>query len=291
MTRAPGAVIAISSQLARGSVGNRAMVFALERLGFTVWSVPTNVMPHHPGHGPVEAIRFEDDKFARLLQALIEAGRDHKVGGIVSGYFSSPSQVHAVAGLVRELKASQPGLTYLCDPVIGDTGRRYVGEGIAEAIRDELLPLADAATPNAYECAWLVGADGPVNADLTTLARALPPPVVLVTSAPALLRDAIGALLVTKEDAILFEHPRIETPLKGTGDLLAALFFARRLAGCEWAKAAELSLASVSEIIAGSAKTDADELMLAELQESIVDPRTPIHARRMGGVRPTSATR
>ena len=38
-----GAVIAISSHVARGSVGNRAMVFALERLGFEVWAVPTIV--------------------------------------------------------------------------------------------------------------------------------------------------------------------------------------------------------------------------------------------------------
>jgi pyridoxine kinase len=34
-------VIVISSHVVRGSVGNRAAVFALETLGFPVWAVPT----------------------------------------------------------------------------------------------------------------------------------------------------------------------------------------------------------------------------------------------------------
>ncbi len=58
-----GAVIVISSQVARGSVGNRAMVFALERLGFPVWAVPTVLLPHHPGHGPAERIVPDDSAF------------------------------------------------------------------------------------------------------------------------------------------------------------------------------------------------------------------------------------
>jgi pyridoxine kinase len=43
-------VIVISSHVVRGSVGNRAAVFALETLGFPVWAVPTVVLPWHPGH-------------------------------------------------------------------------------------------------------------------------------------------------------------------------------------------------------------------------------------------------
>ena len=46
----PRAVIVVSSHVARGSVGNRAAVFALETLGHPVWAVPTVVLPWHPGH-------------------------------------------------------------------------------------------------------------------------------------------------------------------------------------------------------------------------------------------------
>ena len=57
------------------------------------------------------------------------------------------------------------------------------------------------------------------------------------------------------------------TSVKGTGDLLAALLLARRLEGHDWPKAVEMALSSVFEIVAGTVKAGADELMLAELQE------------------------
>ncbi len=150
-----------------------------------------------------------------------------------------------------------------------------------------LLPLADIATPNAFECGWLAGAraaqgEDAEEADLAALAESLPPAAVLVTSAPGLMRDHVGNLLVAGRDRILFEHRRVETPAKGTGDLLAALLLARRLQGQSLPKAAETALASTFEIVAGTAKAGADELMLAALQDSIVAPRASIVARRLG---------
>ena len=51
-----GAIIVISSHVVRGTVGNRAAVFALETLGHPVWAVPTVILPWHPGHGPSRRI-------------------------------------------------------------------------------------------------------------------------------------------------------------------------------------------------------------------------------------------
>ena len=45
------AVIVVNSLVARGGVGGRASVFALERLGFPVWSVPT-VLSEFNRHAP-----------------------------------------------------------------------------------------------------------------------------------------------------------------------------------------------------------------------------------------------
>ena len=73
------------------------------------------------------------------------------------------------------------------------------------------------------------------------------------------------------------------TPAKGTGDLLAALLLARRLEGHDWPKAVEMALSSVFEIVAGTAKAGADELMLAELQTSLAHPHASINVRRMQG--------
>ena len=275
------AVISVSSHVARGGVGNRAMVFALERLGFEVWAVPTILLPHHPGHGPVEKIVPDEKGFEALLERLIEGGRGADVGGIVSGYLASAAQARAVAKLVRAVKAARPDAVYLCDPVIGDLDRLYVAEALAETIRDELLPLADIATPNAFELRWLAGSTQ-AESDLAPLARKLRPPEVLVTSAPSLMRGQVGNLLVDEADTILFEHSLLSTPVKGTGDLLAALLLARRLEGHAWPKAVEKALSSVFEIVAGSAKAGADELMLAELQTSLVQPHAPIGVRRIG---------
>jgi pyridoxine kinase len=275
-----GAVLVISSHVAHGSVGNRAMVFALERLGFSVWAVPTVILPNHPGHGPAEKIPVGDAAFASLLDALCANDRAADVAGIISGYLASPAQALTIRRIVETVKVARADALYLCDPVIGDAGKLYVGEALAETIRDALLPLADFATPNAFESAWLAGKAGP-EADLSALAQRLPSPVTLVTSAPALMRGAIGNLLVTESDTVLFEHPQLATPVKGTGDLLAALVLARKLAGQDWPKATEMALSSVFEIVAGTAKAGADELMLAELQESLVHPHAPINVRRM----------
>jgi pyridoxine kinase len=277
-----GAVIVISSHVARGSVGNRAMTFALERLGVTVWAVPTVLLPHHPGHGQVERIVPDDREFSGLLQALVKDEHRRRVAAIVSGYLFSAGQARAVAELVATVKAHRPEALYLCDPVIGDKEGLYIDEAVAAAVRDDLLPLADAATPNAFECAWLAGDSGAGEPDLAALARRLAPPVVLVTSAPALMRGHAGNLLISGDDTVLLEHPLIETPIKGTGDLLAALVTARRLEGRAWPAAAELALASVFEVLAGSAKAAADELMLAALQTALIEPRARIGVRRMG---------
>ena len=161
MATAKGAVIVVSSHVARGSVGNRAMVFALERLGFTVWAVPTVMLPHHPGHGPGTRIVPDDKAFAALLHDLVQDGRAAGVAGIVSGYLASAAQAEAVAALVTAVKGTRPDALYVCDPVIGDAGRLYVGDALAEAVRDRLLPIADAAKPNAFECGWLAGEPRP----------------------------------------------------------------------------------------------------------------------------------
>jgi pyridoxine kinase len=281
MATQPGAVLCISSQVARGGVGNRAMVFALERLGFTVIAVPAVFLPYHPGHGPGTRIATDDKAFDALLQDLVRGGRAADIAGIVSGYLASEAQAHAVARVVRAVKSARRDALYLCDPVIGDAGRVYVSDALAAAIRDELLPLADAATPNAFECAWLAGQADSKNIDLVVLAKNLAAPTVLVTSAPALMRGQIGNLLVTETETVLFEHPELVTRVKGTGDLLAALLIARRLQGRDWRRAAEMALSSVFEIVAGTAKAGVDELLLAELQTSLLHPHAPINVRRL----------
>ena len=141
----PAEIVAISSHVVRGAVGNRAIVFALETMGFRVWSLPTVILPWHPGHGPSTRIVTADEPFAAAVSDMTGARWAGAIRAVVTGYFGSAGQVAPVAAMIRTLKQADPGLLYVCDPVIGDAGGLYVRPEIAEAIRDELMPLADVA--------------------------------------------------------------------------------------------------------------------------------------------------
>lgn len=133
-------IVVISSHVSHGAVGNRVAAFALERLGFRVWLVPTIVLPRHPGHGPVKPIRLGDEAFAAHLAGLSALPEIADIGAVLSGYLAAPAQADAVAEFGGAVKAVRPEAIYLCDPVIGDAGALYVEAAMAAAIRDILIP-------------------------------------------------------------------------------------------------------------------------------------------------------
>lgn len=278
---APNAVIVISSHVVRGSVGNRAAVFALETLGHPVWAMPTIVLPWHPGRGPSTKLRFSDEDFASAMSDLIHAPWLGEVSAILTGYFGSPSQPAAVAALVKAAKARNPRLLYVCDPVMGDLGGLYVPAETAAAIRDELIPLADIATPNRYELQWMVDAELDSNQAIMEAALSLGPARVLVTSAVPMMSGGTGNLLLSGRNAILAEHRLIDNPPNGLGDLLGAVFLARILEGLDEEKALQLATASVFEVLARTAKRGGDELTLESDAGSLSTPMAMVQMRRL----------
>jgi pyridoxine kinase len=265
-------VISISSQVMRGSVGNRAAVFALETLGNPVWSVPTIVMPWHPGHGPSTRLRFDDAAFAAAMDDLSKARWRGEVKGILTGYFGSAAQVHAVAELIQSLRADDPDLIFVCDPVIGDNGGLYVAKEVAEAIQQQLIPLATIATPNRYELGWMVGRELATNNDIMAGAIELGPRQMMVTSAEPMMAGGTGNLYIDQKSALLAEHRAIENAPNGLGDLFAALTLARMLQGHGAEKVLQLATASVFEILARTMKRGANELTLETDASSLATP-------------------
>ncbi|MCB1448483.1 MAG: pyridoxal kinase PdxY [Rhizobiaceae bacterium] len=277
----PAEIVAISSHVVRGAVGNRAIVFALETMGFRVWSLPTVILPWHPGHGPSTRIVTADEPFAAAVSDMTGARWAGAIRAVVTGYFGSAGQVAPVAAMIRTLKQADPGLLYVCDPVIGDAGGLYVRPEIAEAIRDELMPLADVATPNRYELAWLSGAPLESNAAIIDAALALGPRRVLVTSAVPMMAGGTGNLLLTERLALLAEHRMVGNPPNGLGDLTSALFLARLMRGETDERALQMTTASVFEILARSVKRGADELMLFEDYSSFLTPMAMVQIRQL----------
>ena len=282
------AVVAISSHVARGSVGNRAIVFALETLGFPVWSVPTVTLPWHPGHGPAPRIVPDSATFADFMAALATSPHLGEVGAVVTGYLGAAEQAAPVADFIAAARRANPDLLHVCDPVIGDRGGLYVPDAVASEIRDRLFSTADIVTPNRFEFAWLTGTEAGDNSEIIHAAADLAARHVLVTSAHSMLAGGTGNLLVSDGKAVLAEHRNIDNPPNGPGDLTAALFLARLLGGGDPEKALQLATASVYELVARACKRGADELMLETDRDSFARPMAMVQLRRLA-VRPRRA--
>ncbi len=276
MRPASPAVLVVSSHVVRGTVGNRAAVFALETLGHPVWAVPTVTLAWHPGHGRSTRIVPGEDAFDALLGDLVRAPWLGEVGGVLTGYLGAAGQVPAVARLVLAVKARNPAALYLCDPVIGDAGGLYVPADLALAIRETLLPLADIATPNRFELEWLAGRPLDDTDRIVEAARGLAPAETLVTSAPAGDPARIGNLLVAGSEAVLAAHARADRPPHGTGDLFAAAYLSAVLSGRTRRDALATASATVAGAVERAVARGSDELTLETDDDCILSPSAAI---------------
>jgi pyridoxine kinase len=132
-------------------------------------------------------------------------------------------QVEEVAGLLGRI-----GVGYLLvDPVMGDHGRLYIPQEVAEAIRAHLVPRSNCLTPNAFELSWLSGHEVTDEASAIAAARALALSEVLATSVPS--HDGLATLLVTPDSVHRIVVPKLAMVPNGTGDFLSGVYLAERL--------------------------------------------------------------
>ena len=253
----------------RGHVGQGAARFALQRLGFDVWALPTVLLSNHPGHGRSRGEVVEADRLSALVEGLNDHGWLSRCDGVVSGYLGSPAQAVAIAAIVRRVKAVNPQALYLCDPVFGDENGAYAKLGVAEAIARELLPLADIAAPNRFELTSLTSklVGGPMDA--VNASRTLAIKEVLATSIDC-GDGLIGSVMATKDGAWKSSTKRLENVPSGTGDLLSALYLAARVRGEMPATALQSATSRVHAIIVES--VGADELALVRCQSQLANP-------------------
>ena len=263
-------VIAVSSLVARGAVGLRAVVPALTRLGHETIALPTILLSSHLGHARVAGTPISPETLDAMIDALDANGWLGEAAAVITGYLPSADHVDVAASLVGRIRRHRPDVPFFCDPVLGDLpGGLYVPESVAVTVRDRLAPLATHLKPNAFELGFLSGHPADSPAEAVAAARALDLPAVLASSVPA-PDGALANVLVTADGAAVSTVAREARVPHGTGDLLTALF-AGHLLGASPASlqdAAARAAAGVAEAIAAS--RGADELLLS-------DP-TPWHA-------------
>lgn len=261
-----GRVLAISSQVVRGHVGLSATVPALQRLGHETWALPTVVLSNHPGHPHVGGTRIEADVLESTLDALDANGWLSEVDAVLSGYLPTSDHVRVTARLVRRLRLRR-NILYLCDPVLGDDPKGvYLDTHAATAIRHELVPLADIATPNRFELGWITGRPTGTVADVKSAARALGPAQVMVTSAARQSGHLLN-LHVTGDAVSACAVSEIAVAPHGTGDLFAGLVLGHVLAGRPHLDAMARAARGVALALAASAGQD--ELAIVPLLDEI----------------------
>lgn len=231
LERAP-LVISIQSQVVHGHVGNSAAVFPMQAAGLEVAAIPTVLLSNPPIYPTLRGRALPSDLLADLLLGAEERGLTERADIVLSGYLGTVDAARIVAGFVARAKAINPGLRYICDPVMGEAASGlYIPAALAVAIRDDLLPLADIVLPNQFELGWI--ADHPVGLASDVIVAAdrvlrFGPDWLIATG--CLLDDTgpgtIECLGFGREGMARHPAPRLAANLSGSGDLFAGLFTA-----------------------------------------------------------------
>ena len=278
-------ILSIQSSVVLGHVGNAAAVLPLQRLGFEVWPVDTVRFSNHPGHGAWRGHVAPAAALEALIAGVGERGAFGRCRAVLSGYLGAPATARVVLDAVARVKAANPDAVYCCDPVIGDSAEGvYVDGDLATAFARDLVPAADLVVPNAFELGYLTGRPaGTVEEALAAADAVLAggPGVVVVTSLPGRGAGSVANLAVTNSGAWAVETPRLETPAKGAGDVFAALFLGRWLAGRDVETALGRATASVFAVIEATVAAAGAELALVEAQDRLARPDRVFAACRL----------
>jgi len=265
-------VLILSSHVAASRVGGGAQALALARLAIEPILVPTVLLGRHPGHGPPGGAAVDAETFEAVIGGIEAQGLFAKLDAVITGHFSSPEQVAIAAETLGRVKVAAPAARLIVDPIMGDNGRLYVKDAVAEAIARLLVPRAEIATPNAWELGWLAGHTVTDAASATAAAQALGK-TVLVSSIRA--GAEIGAVYAEAGEAWLASHPAAPTAPHGTGDLLTALFTASLLGGFAAPDALGRAVGGVADAVAEVG--DGDELSLTSFPTTLIaSPRVSL---------------
>ncbi|RBY80918.1 bifunctional hydroxymethylpyrimidine kinase/phosphomethylpyrimidine kinase [Geodermatophilus sp. TF02-6] len=174
-----------------------------------------------------------------VVQQLHTLLDDVEVHATKLGMLGTTEVVRAVAAVL----ADRPAGPVVCDPVmVATSGDRLIDEAAVDAVRTDLLPLADLVTPNVPEAAVLL--DAPAATDLDELPEqatallGLGPRAVLLKGGHLGGEESVD-VLATAAGVTVTRRPRVvTTSTHGTGCTLSSSLAALAARGRtdDWAR-------------------------------------------------------
>ncbi|GMH41671.1 hypothetical protein BSKO_09581 [Bryopsis sp. KO-2023] len=299
-------VLSIQSHVVHGFVGNKCSVFVLQRLGLDVDPINTVHLSNHKRYPVCKGGVLQGNEIEELFSGL-EANGLLDYSHVLTGYVGSPSVLVAIAKIVEKMKKSNPGLTFVCDPVLGDDGRLYVPEELAAIYKDSIVGLSDVLTPNQTELELLTEEKIKTQEDVLRVCENLHargPHTIVVTSVNLGAADPDAPITViasTKRpqaaghpSRMKFQIQKIPGYFGGTGDVFTSLLLARlSKAPQKLDEVVGKTLGTLSGVLKATCGSDGKgpfsnatdarscnerELRLVQCQDLLVDPIKTVEA-------------
>lgn len=280
-------ILSIQSSVAYGHVGNSAVTFPLMRMGVEVWPLNTVHFSNHTGYETSRGPLLGAADLRNVLQGIDERGVLGQVDAVLSGYQGGADIGTMILEAVALVQVRNPAAIYCCDPVLGDADvGSYVLPGIAEFMREQVVPAAQIITPNQFELTCLTGLPVATMDDVlgaADAARGLGPDIVLVTS--VVRRDArpgtIEMVAVDGARAWLVSTPQLARTFTGSGDVTAATFLAALLRLQDLPRALAHTAAVIYGLLAATDTLGRSELALIAAQDEFIRPSHSFEVLRL----------
>ncbi|KAH1013489.1 hypothetical protein HUJ04_002473 [Dendroctonus ponderosae] len=222
-------ILSIQSHVVSGYVGNKSAVFPMQLLGFDVDFVNSVQFSNHTGYKSVQGQVITEKELSALVAGLKNNGID-QYSHLLTGYIGSAGFLKEIVALYQDLKAVNPNLVYVCDPVMGDNGKLYVPKELIPIYQQFILPIATILTPNLFEIELLTDIKITREEDIWEAIAALHSKgieTVCVSSAelPA-CADKLYIFASSRKGApvkLKLQIPKLPASFTGSGDLFSAL--------------------------------------------------------------------
>ena len=203
-----------------GGAGFQADLRTFHAMGVYGLSIPS-VLTAQSTRGVHSIQEIQPEFFETQLDTLLQ---DIKPGALKTGMLYSSDIVKIVSGKCRKYSLSN----LVIDPVmVSSTGVALVKDGVKEAIKEHLMPLAAVITPNINEAAVLAGININGEKDMKEAAVKLKDcgaGAVIITGGH--MKEKALDLLFDGEDFLSLENDKLQGEFHGTGCVFSSVITA-----------------------------------------------------------------